>query len=39
MTAVLIRDPDEGDFQMMAREDDWDGPKIEYLREILNLIK
>jgi putative hydrolase of the HAD superfamily len=39
MTAVLIRDPDEGDYQMMTREDDWDGPRIKYLREVLNLVK
>jgi putative hydrolase of the HAD superfamily len=39
MTAVLIRDPDEGDYQMMTREDDWDGPRIKYLREVLDLVK
>lgn len=39
MTAVLIRDPDESDSQMMTREDDWDGPRIKYLREVLDLVK
>ena len=41
MTAVLIRDPAEGDFEemMMTREDDWDGLRIEYLREVLDLVK
>jgi len=39
MSPVLIRDPDEGDTHFMEREDDWDGPRIAYLREVLNLVK
>ena len=40
MYAVLIRDPGEVvDPHFIEREDNWDGPKISYLREVLNLVK
>jgi len=40
MHPVLIRDPDEAvDAHYIEREDNWDGPRIAYLREVLNLVK
>jgi putative hydrolase of the HAD superfamily len=39
MFPVLIRDPDEGEYQFVEREEDWEGPRISYLREVLNLVK
>ncbi|HEY98302.1 MAG TPA: HAD-IA family hydrolase [Dehalococcoidia bacterium] len=40
MQAVLIRHTDETvDEVVMEREDDWDGPRITRLREVLNLVK
>jgi putative hydrolase of the HAD superfamily len=40
MYPVLIRHPDESaDAQYIEREDNWDGPRISYLREVLNLVK
>lgn len=40
MTPVLIRDPGESyDMIFMEREDDWEGPRIYHLREVLNLVK
>jgi putative hydrolase of the HAD superfamily len=40
MSPVLLRDPDEEyDLTSLEREDDWDGPRIAYLREVLNLVK
>jgi len=39
MSPVLIRDPDEGEYNFTEREYDWEGPRIDYLREVLNLVK
>ena len=40
MHPVRIRDPKEPDEdQFMEREDDWTGPKISYLKEVLDLVK
>ena len=40
MSPVLLRDPaEEYDMISMEREDNWDGPRIAYLREVLNLVK
>ena len=40
MQPVLIRHPDEAvDAHYIEREDNWDGPRIAYLREVLNLVK
>jgi putative hydrolase of the HAD superfamily len=40
MFPVLLRDPEEQyDLASLEREDDWEGPRIAYLREVLNLVK
>ena len=39
MLPILIRDPGEGEYHFMEREDDWNGLRISYLREVLNLVK
>jgi putative hydrolase of the HAD superfamily len=40
MHPVLIRDPDESvDAHYIDREDDWPGPKISYLKEVLTLLQ
>lgn len=40
MHPVRIRDPkDLDEEQFMEREDDWMGPKISYLKEVLDLVK
>jgi putative hydrolase of the HAD superfamily len=40
MHPVLIRDPDESvDAHYIDREDDWPGPKISYLKEVLTLLE
>ena len=40
MHSVLVRDPSETyETIFMEREENWDGPKIAYLREVLNLVK
>lgn len=40
MSPVLLRDPaEEYDLISLEREDDWEGPRIAYLREALNLVK
>ena len=39
MRAVLIRDPDDDtDLRYAAREDDWSGDRVSYLREILPML-
>ena len=40
MYPVMIRDPGEtADTHYIEREDDWDGPCISFLREVLDLLK
>jgi putative hydrolase of the HAD superfamily len=40
MSPVLLRDPGESyDMISLEREDSWNGPRIAYLREVLNLVK
>ncbi len=40
MFPVLLRDPaEEYDLISLEREDDWEGPRITDLREVLNLVK
>jgi putative hydrolase of the HAD superfamily len=40
MHPILIRDPDESvDAHYIDREDDWPGPRIAFLREVLSLLE
>jgi len=40
MHPVMIRDPGETtDTHYIEREDDWDGPRISFLKEVLDLLK